>query len=72
MLSSAIRHATRVGVGSRSLNGAILGAGHRDAAMFVQMAFWLGGGMLYLWIIGMIFFRYMFFRFSPNDLQPPY
>ncbi|HRA86446.1 MAG TPA: tellurite resistance/C4-dicarboxylate transporter family protein [Planctomycetaceae bacterium] len=55
-----------------ALNGTVFGEGHRDAALFVLMAFWLGGGMLYLWIIGLIFFRYMFFRFSPNDLQPPY
>ena len=46
--------------------------GSRDACLFVLMCFWLGGGMLYLWIIGMIFYRYMFFRFSPTDLMPPY
>ncbi len=45
---------------------------HRDTALFVLMAFWLGGGMLYLWIIGLIFYRYMFFQFSPRDLMPPY
>lgn len=55
-----------------TLHGAVLGVGNRDVALFVLMSFWLGGGMLYLWIIGLIFFRYMFFRFSPNDLQPPY
>ncbi|MBZ0135264.1 MAG: tellurite resistance/C4-dicarboxylate transporter family protein [Planctomycetes bacterium] len=52
------------------LNGAFLA--DRDAALFVLMCFWLGGGMLYLWIIGLIFYRYMFFRFSPDDLMPPY
>lgn len=55
--------------------GSLLG-GHvlvdRDITLFVLMAFWLGGGMLYLWIIGLIFYRYMFFRFSPEDLMPPY
>lgn len=55
-----------------TLNATVFGAGHRDVALFVLMAFWLGGGMLYLWIIGLIFFRYMFFRFSPKDLLPPY
>ncbi len=53
-----------------ALNGEFLGA--RDATLFILMSFWLGGGMLYLWIIGLIFYRYMFFPFSPNDLMPPY
>ncbi|MBI2817622.1 MAG: tellurite resistance/C4-dicarboxylate transporter family protein [Acidobacteria bacterium] len=52
------------------LDGALLAS--RDASLFVLMCFWLGGGMLYLWIIGLIFYRYMFFRFSPSDLMPPY
>lgn len=46
--------------------------GNREMALFVLMCFWLGGGMLYLWIIGLIFYRYMFFRLSPRDLMPPY
>jgi hypothetical protein len=33
---------------------------------------WLGGGMLYLWIIALIFYRYTFFTISPSDLAPPY
>jgi tellurite resistance protein TehA-like permease len=33
---------------------------------------WLGGGMLYIWIIGLIFYRYTFFPMSPSDLAPPY
>jgi tellurite resistance protein TehA-like permease len=33
---------------------------------------WLGGGMLYIWIISLIFYRYSFFPFSPADLSPPY
>ena len=33
---------------------------------------WLGGGMLYLWIIALIFYRYMFFPMQPSDLAPPY
>ena len=36
------------------------------------LAMWLGGGMLYLWIIGLIFYRYTFFPMSPADLAPPY
>ncbi|MCC6220162.1 MAG: tellurite resistance/C4-dicarboxylate transporter family protein [Deltaproteobacteria bacterium] len=54
------------------LDGNILVDNNRDSALFVLMCFWLGGGMLYLWIIGLIFYRYMFFRFLPNDLMPPY
>ena len=33
---------------------------------------WLWGGMLYIWIISLIFYRYTFFAFSPGDLTPPY
>ena len=55
-----------------TLDGAVLGVGNRDVALFALMSFWLGGGMLYLWIISLIFYRYMFFRFSPSDLLPPY
>jgi tellurite resistance protein TehA-like permease len=33
---------------------------------------WLGGAMLYLWIISLIFYRYAFFAMSPSDLAPPY
>jgi tellurite resistance protein TehA-like permease len=28
--------------------------------------------MLYIWLISLIFYRYMFFRFEPSDLIPPY
>jgi tellurite resistance protein TehA-like permease len=33
---------------------------------------WLGAGMLYIWIISLIFYRYTFFTISPSDLAPPY
>jgi tellurite resistance protein TehA-like permease len=33
---------------------------------------WLGGGMLYIWIISLIFYRYTFFEMRPSDLAPPY
>jgi hypothetical protein len=33
---------------------------------------WLWGGMFYIWIISLIFYRYSFFAFSPSDLTPPY
>jgi tellurite resistance protein TehA-like permease len=41
-------------------------------ANFFALSMWLWGGMLYIWIISLIFYRYTFFRFSPGDLAPPY
>jgi len=41
-------------------------------ALTFCLAMWLGGGMLYLWIISLIFYRYAFFTMSPSDLAPPY
>ncbi len=39
---------------------------------FFALSMWLWGGMLYIWIISLIFYRYTFFGFSPDDLTPPY
>ncbi len=36
------------------------------------LVMWLGSGMLYIWIISLIFYRYTFFRLTPWDLAPPY
>jgi tellurite resistance protein TehA-like permease len=47
-------------------------AGLERALLFVALVLWLGGGALYLWIITLIFFRYMFVRMAPEDLTPPY
>jgi tellurite resistance protein TehA-like permease len=41
-------------------------------ANFFAFSTWLWGGMLYIWIIALIFYRYLFFGFSPSDLSPPY
>jgi tellurite resistance protein TehA-like permease len=41
-------------------------------ANFIALSMWLFGGMLYIWIVSLIFYRYVFFRFSPGDLAPPY
>jgi tellurite resistance protein TehA-like permease len=41
-------------------------------ANFVALSMWLWGGMLYIWIISLIFYRYTFFRLEPDDLAPPY
>ncbi|HZP68861.1 MAG TPA: tellurite resistance/C4-dicarboxylate transporter family protein, partial [Pseudolabrys sp.] len=39
---------------------------------FFALSMWLWGGMFYIWIISLIFYRYTFFTFSPGDLTPPY
>jgi tellurite resistance protein TehA-like permease len=43
-----------------------------EVLLFVSLSFWLAGGMLYIWLISLIFYRYTFFRFAPSDLMPPY
>jgi tellurite resistance protein TehA-like permease len=45
---------------------------HRAEILFLCLVVWLGGGMLYLWIISLIFYRYTFFTLQPSDLAPPY
>ncbi|HQQ76222.1 MAG TPA: tellurite resistance/C4-dicarboxylate transporter family protein [Thermoanaerobaculia bacterium] len=47
-------------------------SGPQDALHFFTLVFWLCGGMLYIWMISLIFYRYTFFHFSPSDLMPPY
>jgi len=45
---------------------------HVPQVLFFCLGMWLGGGMLYIWIISLIFYRYTFFVMSPSDLAPPY
>ena len=45
---------------------------YKEPMLFLAFATWLFGGMLYLWVISLIFYRYAFYRFSPRDLTPPY
>jgi tellurite resistance protein TehA-like permease len=45
---------------------------YRREMNFLALSMWLWGGMLYIWMISLIFYRYTFFRFSPADLSPPY
>jgi tellurite resistance protein TehA-like permease len=55
--------------------GAQLASGFGPYAPHVLLfclGMWLGGGMLYIWIISLIFYRYTFFAMSPSDLAPPY
>ena len=45
---------------------------HARPVLLYCLVMWLGGGMLYVWIISLIFYRYTFFTLSPSDLAPPY
>ena len=45
---------------------------YSEPLLFLAFITWLFGGMLYIWIISLIFYRYLFFHFSPQDLTPPY
>lgn len=47
-------------------------AGAPDIPLFVSLAFWLVGSMLYLWLIALIFNRILFLPLTPGDLTPPY
>ena len=40
--------------------------------IFFALSMWLWGGMLYIWMISLIFYRYIFFPMAPSDLTPPY
>ena len=60
---------------SVSVLGSQLAAGFGDRApaiLLFCLAMWLGGGMLYIWIVSLIFYRYTFFAMHPADLAPPY
>src|SRR5262245_3334738 len=49
-----------------------LPAGGTEPGLFTALCFWLVGGMLYLWLIALIFYRIMFRPLVPADLTPPY
>jgi tellurite resistance protein TehA-like permease len=42
------------------------------AVLFTALLFWLVGGMLYVWIIVLIFQRCLLLPLAPRDLTPPY
>lgn len=55
--------------------GSQLSAGmgrYAEEVLLFCLCMWLGGGMLYIWIISLIFYRYTFFVLMPSDLAPPY
>ena len=43
-----------------------------ERLLFVALAFWLVGSMLYMWLIVFIFHRILFLSLAPGDLTPPY
>lgn len=45
---------------------------HAGAMLFLWLSFWLAGGMLYIWLIALIFYRFVFFRFRPESFLPPF
>jgi tellurite resistance protein TehA-like permease len=45
---------------------------HQQSVLLFCLVIWLGAGMLYVWIISLIFYRYTFFTIHPSDLAPPY
>ncbi|MGN6544919.1 MAG: tellurite resistance/C4-dicarboxylate transporter family protein, partial [Aureliella sp.] len=45
---------------------------YQEQVLFFALCMWLGGGMLYVWIISLIFYRYSFFPLSAAELTPPY
>lgn len=60
---------------SVSCAGTLLASHHAlwlNELYFVSLVTWLAGGMLYIWLISIIFFRYTFMVMEPADLSPPY
>lgn len=57
---------------SSALLATHIGQPYRLELNLMALSMWLWGGMLYIWMMSLIFYRYVFFRFSPDDLSPPY
>ena len=55
-----------------ALLAATLGPTERLALNVLALSMWLWGGMLYIWTMALIFYRYMFFTLRPGDLTPTY
>jgi tellurite resistance protein TehA-like permease len=49
-----------------------LPSGAVGQGLFAALCFWLVGGMLYLWLIALIFYRIMFRPLTAAELSPPY
>lgn len=57
---------------SSALLAAVSHQPYRLELNFLALSMWLWGGMLYIWMMSLIFYRYTYFRLSPDDLTPPY
>lgn len=58
---------------SISILGTLLAAHQGNGILFfVSLCMFFVGCMLYIPIISLIFYRFLFFRLQPQDLQPPY
>ncbi len=55
-----------------ALLAARIGQPYKLEMNFFALSMWLWGGMLYIWMMSLIFYRYTFFPFHPGDLSPPY
>lgn len=55
-----------------ALLAARIGQPYKLEMNFFALSMWLWGGMLYIWMMSLIFYRYTFFPFLPGDLSPPY
>lgn len=64
--------ATQAVSGSASLLAAEAGEDAAGPVLFLALIFWLVGGMLYIWLMGLIFYRCLFLPLRPADLTPPY
>lgn len=45
---------------------------HRLGLNLLALSMWLWGGVLYIWLMALIFYRYTFFPLAPRDLLPSY
>lgn len=60
---------------SISLLGTLLAPGlgaWKETTLFYTLTMYLLGGMLYILIMALIFYRFLFFRLEPKQLTPPY
>ncbi len=55
-----------------TLIAAKLPSQQQQLTYFMALSLWLWGGMMYIWMISLIFYRYVFFKLLPGDLAPPY
>ena len=46
--------------------------GSEQEILYFTLVLWLFGGMLYIWLIAMIFYRYLFIPLEPAEFTPPY